>query len=88
MEGAIITSTHAGIGGAGDIAILTASDRLRLMPFAQIATRNGGGITVAGILAWPRCACSETRRRQPTRSGVLQAADKALGRPSCGRSSN
>ena len=51
MEGAIITSTHSGMGGAGDIAILTASDRLRLMPFAQIATRIGGGITVAAILA-------------------------------------
>ena len=51
VEGAIITSTHSGMGGAGDIAILTASDRLRLMPFAQIATRIGGGITVAAILA-------------------------------------
>ncbi|RYF53196.1 MAG: 2-hydroxycarboxylate transporter family protein [Comamonadaceae bacterium] len=51
VEGAIITSTHSGMGGAGDIAILTASDRMRLMPFAQIATRIGGGLTVAGILA-------------------------------------
>jgi malate:Na+ symporter len=46
VEGAIITSTHAGMGGAGDIAILTASNRMRLMPFAQIATRIAGGITV------------------------------------------
>ncbi len=51
VEGAIITSTHSGMGGAGDIAILTASDRMRLMPFAQIATRIGGGITVAAVLA-------------------------------------
>jgi malate:Na+ symporter len=46
VESAIVTATHSGMGGAGDIAILTASDRMRLMPFAQIATRIGGGITV------------------------------------------
>ena len=51
VEGAIITATHSGMGGAGDIAILTASDRMRLMPFAQIATRIGGGITVTVVLA-------------------------------------
>ncbi len=55
VESAIITSTHSGMGGAGDIAILTAGNRLRLMPFAQIATRIGGGITVTVALvamAW------------------------------------
>lgn len=50
VEGAIITSTHSGMGGAGDIAILTASNRMRLMPFAQIATRIGGGLTVTVAL--------------------------------------
>ncbi|MFF2346975.1 2-hydroxycarboxylate transporter family protein [Pseudarthrobacter sp. NPDC058119] len=50
IETAMITSTHSGMGGAGDIAILTAGDRMRLMPFAQIATRIGGGLTVAGAL--------------------------------------
>ncbi len=47
IESAIVTSTHSGMGGAGDIAILSASNRMMLMPFAQIATRIGGGITVA-----------------------------------------
>ena len=47
VESAIVTSTHSGMGGAGDIAILSASNRMMLMPFAQIATRIGGGITVA-----------------------------------------
>jgi malate:Na+ symporter len=50
VEAGIVTSTHSGMGGAGDIAILTASNRMRLMPFAQIATRIGGGLTVAGAL--------------------------------------
>lgn len=46
VEAAIVAGTHSGMGGAGDIAILTASNRMQLMPFAQIATRIGGGITV------------------------------------------
>lgn len=50
VESAIVTSTHAGMGGAGDIAILTASNRMRLMPFAQIATRIAGGLTVLAAL--------------------------------------
>jgi Na+/citrate or Na+/malate symporter len=50
VESAIVTSTHAGMGGAGDIAILTAGNRMRLMPFAQIATRIAGGITVLAAL--------------------------------------
>ena len=47
IESAIVAGTHSGMGGAGDIAILSAGNRMRLMPFAQIATRIGGGITVS-----------------------------------------
>lgn len=47
IDTAIIAGTHSGMGGAGDIAILSASNRMRLMPFAQIATRIGGGITIS-----------------------------------------
>lgn len=50
IESAIVTATHSGMGGAGDIAILTASNRMQLMPFAQIATRIGGVLTVAAAL--------------------------------------
>lgn len=46
IETAIINATHSGQGGTGDIAILTASNRMVLMPFAQVATRIGGAIVV------------------------------------------
>ena len=44
IETAIVNACHSGQGGTGDI--LTAANRLELMPFAQIATRIGGAITV------------------------------------------
>jgi malate:Na+ symporter len=46
VEAAIVTSCHSGLGGTGDVAILSASNRMSLMPFAQIATRIGGASTV------------------------------------------
>ena len=46
IEAAIINACHSGQGGTGAVAILTASNRMQLMPFAQIATRIGGGLTV------------------------------------------
>jgi Na+/citrate or Na+/malate symporter len=50
IETAIINATHSGQGGTGDVAILTASNRMVLMPFAQVATRIGGAITVTLVL--------------------------------------
>jgi Na+/citrate or Na+/malate symporter len=46
IETAIVNACHSGQGGTGDVAILTASNRMQMMPFAQIATRIGGAITV------------------------------------------
>lgn len=51
IETAIVTGCHSGQGGTGDVAILTAADRLQLMPFAQVSTRIGGAITVTIALA-------------------------------------
>ena len=39
IDTAIVTACHSGQGGTGDVAILTAANRMQLMPFAQIATR-------------------------------------------------
>jgi malate:Na+ symporter len=50
IDAAIVNACHSGQGGTGDVAILTAANRMQLMPFAQIATRIGGAITVTMAL--------------------------------------
>lgn len=47
IDVAIISCCQSGQGGTGDVAILTAGNRMTLMPFAQIATRIGGAINVS-----------------------------------------
>ncbi|MDB5676883.1 MAG: malate permease, partial [Sphingomonas bacterium] len=51
IESGIITACRASQGGTGDVAILSASNRMVLMPFAQVATRIGGALTVTLALA-------------------------------------
>ncbi|WP_306362869.1 2-hydroxycarboxylate transporter family protein [Nocardia sp. CC227C] len=51
IDAALVTVCHSGLGGTGDVAILSASDRMNLMPFAQISTRIGGVSTVISA-AW------------------------------------
>ena len=46
IESAIVTGCHSGLGGTGDVAILSASNRMELMPFAQISTRIGGALMI------------------------------------------
>ncbi|MHC1745555.1 MAG: 2-hydroxycarboxylate transporter family protein [Negativicutes bacterium] len=46
VESGLVTCCHSGMGGTGDVAILTAGNRMMLMPFAQISTRIGGACTV------------------------------------------
>ncbi|MBB3211626.1 malate:Na+ symporter [Herbaspirillum sp. Sphag1AN] len=46
VEAAIVTACHSGLGGTGDVAILSSSNRMELMPFAQISTRIGGAVMV------------------------------------------
>jgi Na+/citrate or Na+/malate symporter len=50
IDTSIVTACHSGQGGTGDVAILTAANRMQLMPFAQIATRIGGAFTVTVVL--------------------------------------
>lgn len=46
VETALVNACHSGLGGTGDVAILSAAERMEMMPFAQISTRIGGAAMV------------------------------------------
>ena len=50
VEAAIVSACQSGMG-TGDVAILSTANRMNLMPFAQVATRLGGAITVITMTA-------------------------------------
>lgn len=52
IESAVVTACHSGLGGTGDVAILSSANRMELMPFSQVSTRLGGAcnVVIAAIL--------------------------------------
>ncbi|XKM12827.1 2-hydroxycarboxylate transporter family protein [Orbaceae bacterium ac157xtp] len=54
VEASIISSCQSGMGGTGDVAILSTANRMNLMPFAQVATRLGGALMVILATAFLR----------------------------------
>lgn len=54
VEATILSLNQASMGGTGNIAILTTSKREELMPFAQIATRIGGALTISIMITLMR----------------------------------
>jgi malate:Na+ symporter len=54
IDVAVVCSCSAAQGGTGDVAILTAANRLQLLPFCSIATRLGGATMVTIALALMR----------------------------------
>lgn len=47
IDVAVISCCQSGQGGTGAVAILSAAERMSLMPFAQIAIRIGGALNVS-----------------------------------------
>lgn len=49
---AVVSLCLTNLGGTGDLAVLTAADRIRLIGFAQIASRIGGALILLVASIW------------------------------------
>lgn len=47
VEASILSLNQVSMGGTGNIAILSTANREEMMPFAQVATRIGGAVTIS-----------------------------------------
>lgn len=54
VEATILSLNQAAMGGTGNVAILSTSERQEMMPFAQVATRIGGAITISLMITLMR----------------------------------
>jgi Na+/citrate or Na+/malate symporter len=79
VEAAIVTACHSGLGGTGDVAILSASDRIALMPFSRPSIDDcaSGRCAIVTRSAYSHPETNNEQRRQtavphrspPSRSG-------------------
>jgi len=54
VEATILSLNQSAMGGTGNVAILSTSERQEMMPFAQVATRIGGAITISLMITLMR----------------------------------
>lgn len=47
VEASILSLNQSAMGGTGNVAVLSTSNRQEMMPFAQVATRIGGAIAIS-----------------------------------------
>lgn len=51
VESSILSLNQSAMGGTGNVAVLATSNRQEMMPFAQVATRIGGAITISLMIS-------------------------------------
>lgn len=54
VEASILSLNQSAMGGTGNVAVLSTANRQEMMPFAQVATRIGGAITISLMIMMMR----------------------------------